>query len=1293
MPPTSRDPWSIWADTGGTFTDRIALDPDGATRTAKVLSSGAIRLTLRPDTPPRLRIDADAAPDAALLVGARLRLLDPTHPPATILRVDTASRTLECDPHPAIGSPATGEITTGEPAPVLAARLVTRTPFPDPLPRAGVRLATTRGTNALLQRTLEPVAFFVTRGFADLLRIGDQRRPDIFALAPRRPRPYHDAVVEVEERIDARGRTIRALDEDALRAHARDLVARGFHAAAVALMHAWTDPDHERRVCAILEDAGFTHVSRSSDLAPRIRIVPRAETAVVNAALSGCITDFLTRVSGAFREGGPEPLVMTSAGGLHRAERFHPKDSLLSGPAAGVVGAAAAGLRSGARHIIAFDMGGTSTDVARYDATADDPARPAGFEITDVHHVADARLISPALAIESVAAGGGSVCGFHGGELFVGPRSAGAEPGPACYADGGPLTITDVNLLLGRLDESRFQIPLDRAAAQRARDGVHRGLAEHHRRAGTAPPDPDAMLEGFLDIADERMADAIRRISTRRGFDPARAALVAFGGAGAQHACAIARRLGIARVIVPPGSSLLSAHGLGVASIERVAHRSVLRTLDDMRDRIEPLADELIAEATRALADDGVDSDDTHPTHRILELRFLGQDHTIPVELRDPASIGDDFRRASLHLFGHAPRDRPVEVESIRVTVAQRSRPAATVDLAEPADAVRPDARSSATRPARFAGAWHDTALVHRADLEDAIAGPALILERRTSTVVPPGWIARRDDADALVLDARRPDAPRRIAREGASIAIRNELIANRLAAIAEEMGALLQRTALSTNVKERLDFSCAILDGHARLAVSAPHLPVHLGALGLCVRTLLRHVGMRRGDVVITNHPAFGGSHLPDVTVVAPVFLDDADDRPLAYLATRAHHAEIGGTTPGSMPPFATRLDEEGVIIPPTHLARASGPDDGALRRILTGAAHPTRAIEDNLADVDAAVAALRRATDAIRALARADSPGALRGAFDALRERAALRTREALRRLDDRDTRIVEMLDDGSEIHLRARIDGDRLTVDFSGTAPASPTNLNAPLAVTRSAVMYVMRLMVREDLPLNEGLLEPVEVVVPACMLNPVFSTEPGAPNPAVAGGNVETSQRVVNALLRALDLGAASQGTMNNLLFGPTRAGARRFGYYETIAGGCGATPGLDGAHATHSHMTNTAITDPEILEHRYPVRLERFAVRAGSGGAGRHRGGDGAVRELTFLDTLTLSMLTQHRTRGPEGIRGAEPGAAGAQRIIRVDGTAHVLAPSDTADVEPGDRLIVETPGAGGCGPPQTGPNG
>ena len=767
------------------------------------------------------------------------------------------------------------------------------------------------------------------------------------------------------------------------------------------------------------------------------------------------------------------------------------------------------------------------------------------------------------------------------------------------------------------------------------------------------------------------------------------------------------------RIIVPAGSSLLSAYGLGVARIERHAERSVLRRLDDVRGSLETMFEALVDEATEAIGADGVAPDRVRVGDRMLQLRFLGQDHSVPVVFRDGASIDDAFLRAVEDLFGHAPRSKAIEVESIRVTVAESGEGDAPVRLTEDDGAGNGAGERSRSREARFTGRWRDTALVSRSALAGGrVEGPALILESRTTTVVEPGWIAREDEHGAIVLTpgaetdsesgsgsgagagAGAGAGGRRVARAGTPRAIRNELIANRLGSIAEEMGELLRRTALSTNVKERLDFSCAILDGRARLAVSAPHLPVHLGALGLCVRMLLERIEMRPGDIVVTNHPAFGGSHLPDVTVVAPVFADDGSGGPLAYLATRAHHAEIGGVTPGSMPPFATTLEEEGAIIPPTYLHREAGPDDRELRRLLTGGRFPTRALEDNLADIDAAVAAIRRGADSIRALARSDSAAGLRDAFDALRERAALRTRQALGRLGDRDVSIVETLDDGAEIRARVRAGGERLTIDFSGTSPASPTNLNAPLSVTRSAAMYVTRLMVREDLPLNEGLLEPVEIIAPTCMLNPEFSTDPGAPNPAVAGGNVETSQRVVNALLRALGLSASSQGTMNNLLFGSQESGERHFGYYETIAGGCGATPDADGADATHSHMTNTAITDPEILEHRYPVRLERFGVRRGSGGAGRRRGGDGAIRELTFLAPLTVSMLTQHRVRGPEGLDGGADGGVGAQRIERADGRVEPLGPSDASGVGPGDRLIVETPGAGGCGSPdQTGPKG
>ncbi len=1155
---------------------------------------------------------------------------------------------------------------------MLAARLVTGTPAGEPLPPLAMRLATTRGTNALLERRGAPTALFITAGFGDLLEIGTQQRPELFALRVEKRAPLYAEVVEVPERLAANGTTLRPLDADALAPAAERLLRSGVRVAAVALMHSFRDPAHEHAVRDLLLRAGFDAVSCSSDLAPFIRLLPRAETAVVDAYLGPVLHGYLRGVQGAL--GGGRLHVMTSAGGLARPEDFRPKDSLLSGPAGGVAGAALAGRRSGMGRVIAFDMGGTSTDVARW---------AGDFEYVWEHEVGGAHLVAPALAIESVAAGGGSVCAFDAQGLRVGPESAGASPGPACYGAGGPLTVTDVNLLLGRLDPARFGIPVDPAPAEAALEALRRELRE--RTGEDAGREP--LLAGFLEIADERMADAIRGISLRRGYDPAEHALVAFGGAGGQHACGVAARLGIRVVLVPPDAGLLSALGIGHAPLERFAERQVLRPLDEAGPGVAGWMEEMAAEASAAVAREGVPPGEVVVRRRIAGLRYAGQDSTLTVEWAPGLDLRDAFEERYAALYGHRPERRPVELESLRVVAS--TRPAAADPLPAPAACEpEPDGRARAW----LGGAWRDAPLFDRAGLRPGarIAGPALVVERHSATVVEAGWDAEVDGAGGLVMrqcESAKCESAKVEGREPSHSrtpeAVRLELFTHRFRALVGEMGEQLRRTALSVNVKERLDFSCALLDPDGELVVNAPHIPVHLGALGLCVRTVREAVAMEPGDVVVTNHPGFGGSHLPDVTVVTPVH-DDAG-RLLAYVASRAHHAEIGGSRPGSMPPGATTLAEEGVVIRPTHLVRRGEARWAEMRGLLSSGPHPSRATEDNLADLAAAVAANHRGAELLRALAAEHGADTVGRYMDGLQARAEARVREALARIPDGAYEAEERLDDGAPLRVRVEVAGDGARVDFAGTAGVHPGNLNATPAIVRSVVLYVLRLLVDEPLPLNEGLLRAVELVIPRGMLHPEWPEDP-ARGPAVVGGNTEVSQRLTDTLLKALRLAACSQGTMNNVLWG-----SARFGYYETVCGGTGAGPGWHGASATHSHMTNTRITDPEVVEHRFPVRVERFGVRRGSGGAGRWRGGDGAVRELAFLEPVSLSVLTQHRAEGPYGVDGGGPGAPGRQRVLRATGEVLELGSVDGCEVGPGDRLLLETPGGGGWGRPDTEP--
>lgn len=1198
-----------------------------------------------------------------LFIGYTLRRLSAENDEATrIARYEGADRiaTLESGFAPSLAPGQLIELSAGEEAPILAARLITRTPLDRPLPPLDMRLGTTRGTNALLERAGGPIAFFISEGFADQFAIGDQTRPDLFARYIIRPEPLPARIIEVRERIDATGKTIQPLDPASALEAARVCVGAGIHHAAIAFIHAWRNPEHEERFAALLREAGFAHVSSSSSLSRTIKFLPRLSAACINAYLAPVFERYLAGVNDATKNGRLH--LMTSAGGLVRADRFQPRDSLLSGPAGGVRGVATVATREKIARVIGFDMGGTSTDVCRYDG-----AMEYRYETI----VGDARLTAPSVAIETVAAGGGSICEFRDGRLRVGPRSAGASPGPACYGAGGPLTITDVNILLGRIDPDRFGVPLDVNAAERALDELQRDV---ERGTGQAP-EREVLLEGLLTLADEAMAGAIRQVSVRQGFDPAEHALVAFGGAAGQHACRVADHLAMQRIIFPRDASILSAVGLMHAPVERQAEKQILQPLEAVQANIDAWFESLADDAIAALHDDGVATDAVISTRRLLSLRLRGQDATIELagdELADPPS---SFRRRYEALYGHPPPNRAIELESMRLIASCEAPHEEEDDEASPEPNGEP---LIGTRRLWMAGHWHDAPVYERGSLRAGFFcdGPAAIVSAMTIVLIEPGWRVEQRASGTLI--ANRTTTPPVTVAAGRDALIRLELFANRFTAIAEEAGRLLERTAISTNVKERRDFSVALLDADGALLVNAPHIPVHLGALGTCVRAVREVIAMNPGDVIITNHPAFGGSHLPDVTIITPI--DSASGERLGYIASRAHHAEIGGVRPGSMPADARTLAEEGIVIPPRHLIRGGDSLFDDIEHLLRSGPHPSRAVEENLADLRAQVAANRHGAQLLTSLAQQAGVAEVRKQMHALRSRAARLAREAMNRLPDLDRTEIESLDDGTTIRIRVHSAGDTVAIDFTGTDPVHVGNLNATPAIVRSAVMYVLRVLIGEALPLNEGLLEAVTITNPRdSLLDPIFSDDPHEA-PAVVGGNVETSQRIVNALLRAFGVMADSQGTMNNVVFGNDR-----FGYYETIGGGSGAGPGFDGSSGVHSHMTNTRITDVEVLEHRYPVRLDRFAIRCGSGGVGAQRGGDGIIRAMTMLTPVSLSVLSQHRTAGPAGMQGGDAGTVGRQWIARANGTREELASLASAELDAGDHFTIETPGGGGWG--------
>ncbi len=1278
--------WRIFIDTGGTFTDALGLSPGGRTFRAKVLSSGVLRARVVEVIDGRtVRLDEAWHAQDDLPRGWRMvmRGRDPAGS-FEIAGYDSRSSTLRLAAPIKRQVPCGTmiEIESGEEAPIVAARLMTGTPGDRPLPPISMRLATTRGTNALLTGGVSPIALFITRGLGDLLEIGTQQRPaaDLFALDIHQPRALHRCVVEVDERLNADGTVLKPPDLEALEGAARRALDQGFECAAVSLLHGDINPAHERAVVSCLRRLGFRVVCASGEVAPFVKLLPRAQTTVIEAALSPVVSDYFQRVSASLPGGRLDSL--TSAGGLVPARAFRAKDSLLSGPAGGVVGAAAAAESAGEREIVAFDMGGTSTDVSRW----------AGrLEHVYEHTVADATLVAPAADVHTVAAGGGSVCDFDGAALVVGPASAGAEPGPACYGRDGPLTVTDAQLLSGRIWPSGIAVPLDVAGAERA-------LAALAARMGNGGvlQDRGRVLDGLLAVAAERIAGAIRTVSTRRGHDPHAASLLAFGGAGGQIACMVAERLGMARVIIPPDAGLLSARGLAAARFERIAERQVLSPLAEVGEQLDDLVAELrdraAGELSSTLAEIGEDPERIE--HRaIAAVRVRGQETPLELTFGRSSDLAPAFDREFQRVFGYRPegegRDAGRELVWLRVVVSG-GEPIGGFAPAGPEQ--RDASRIMGAQDLRSGGRSHRTEALHRDALHagETIRGPALIVESHCTTVVDEGWDLTVLHDGSLRLD-RVSDAARGAAGAGSGAgAIEEaevELFTARMESIAVSMGEALRRTSFSVNVKERLDYSCAVLDARGRLVACAPHVPVHLGSLGVCVREVVRRTTIAQGDAVVTNHPACGGSHLPDVTVIGGAF--DGDGRVIGYVAARAHHAEIGGIRPGSMPPNATRLGDEGVVIPPMHVVRSGVPDFAGLERVLSSGKHPTRALRANIEDIRAAIAACANGASEIEDLVAAHGAGRLGEMLEAIQRRSALAATGVARALGPIDLHLKDELDDGSPLCIRVVAAGDSLTLDFLGTAGVHPGNLNATPAIVNSCVLYVTRVLAGREqtnragrgLPLNEGLMRPVRLILPEGLLNPPFDPDLDPEvQPAVVGGNVETSQRLVNLLLRGLGVCAESQGTMNNLIFGDEERS-----YYETICGGAGAGPGFDGASAVHTHMTNTRITDPEVLERRYPVRLEKFAVRRGSGGAGKQCGGDGVERAIRFLAPMSLSLLTQRRVRGPRGGNGGGPGMPGEQWIERVDGRTERLKSLDSREVGSGDLVVVRTPGGGGWG--------
>ncbi len=1287
--------WQFWIDRGGTFTDIVARRPDGQLVVHKLLS----------DNPERY---ADA---------------------------------------PIQGMRDLMGLAADESIPAAAIE--------------AVKMGTTVATNALLERKGDRTLLLMTQGLGDALRIGYQNRPDIFARHIQLPEMLYEQVLEVKERISAQGDVLIPLDSDEearLIQQLQQAYDSGIRACAIVLMHGYRYPDHEQRLGALARQVGFTQVSISHQVSPLIKLISRGDTTVVDAYLSPILRRYVDRVAGQLRAreidkenpslSPPPPrlMFMQSNGGLTDAALFQGKDSILSGPAGGVVGAVQTSRQAGYDRIIGFDMGGTSTDVSHYRGE---------YERTFETEVAGVRLRAPMMAIHTVAAGGGSIVSFDGSRYRVGPESAGAYPGPAGYRHGGPLAVTDCNVMVGKLQPEFFppvfgpegNLPLDAAVVQAKFDA----LAQDIYAATGDTRRPEQVAAGFLAIAVEKMANAIKKISVQRGYDIADYVLCSFGGAGGQHACLIADALGMTEVFLHPYAGVLSAYGMGLADVRSLNEQSVERPLDDdSLPQIQQILDALTEKGQNHLCQQGFalpsSPATTSPSHQPpdrpdspqgvqvqsrLLLKYEGSDSTLAVEFGSVQAMRSQFTTLHIQRYGFAQDTKRLIVDTAAVEVIGRTHSPDEADL--PARRTTPLVPKT-TVSMYTAEDWHDTPVYHRDDLYpgDQIPGPALIIEPTGTNVVEPGWAATLTAKGHLTLKAegkrqtadgeRQTATPKHLTQPSthppihsptpplppaAPLLLRSrfanraghsptppdpvllEIFNNLFRAVAEEMGITLQNTSYSVNIKERLDFSCALFDHQGQLVANAPHIPVHLGSMGESVQSLIRAKGQRLkpGDVYLQNNPYNGGTHLPDITVITPVFLTQEAAagitasppnlaQPHFYVASRGHHADIGGITPGSMPPTSTTIAEEGVLLDNVQLVDQGRFLDRELLDRLTAAPYPVRNPSQNIADLLAQIAANEKGVQELHKLVSHYGLEQVQTYMQHVQDNAEACVRRVIDRLQN--GQFTYPMDDGSQITVQVTVDRQRRSahIDFTGTSPQRPNNFNAPAAVGKAAVLYVFRTLVDDDIPLNAGCLKPLQITLPTgSMLNP---EDPAA----VVAGNVETSQVITDALYGALEVMAGSQGTMNNVTFGN-----ERHQYYETICGGSGAGPDFPGTDAVHTHMTNSRLTDPEVLEWRFPVLLKQFSIRQGSGGAGQYPGGNGIVRILEFQEPMTAAILSNHRRVPPFGLKGGHPGQVGENTILRANGQIETLPGQATVAVSSGDRMCIATPGGGGFGAP------
>ncbi|MBW4659560.1 MAG: hydantoinase B/oxoprolinase family protein [Drouetiella hepatica Uher 2000/2452] len=1207
---TASDRWQFWIDRGGTFTDIVAQRPDGKLVIHKLLSENPDRY-------------ADAP-----LQGIRDLL-----------------------------------------------GVAADTPIPSEQISV-VKMGTTVATNALLERKGDRTVLVITQGLRDALRIGYQNRPNIFARQIVLPEMLYEHVIEAEERYSAQGEELQALAAAPLLKALQAAYQAGIRSCAIVLLHGYRYTSHEKEVMAIAQQVGFTQISVSHQVSPLMKLISRGDTTVVDAYLSPILRRYVDRIAAELQGGGersPKLMFMQSNGGLTDAQLFQGKDSILSGPAGGIVGAVQTSLRAGFDHIIGFDMGGTSTDVSHFNGA---------YERTFETEVAGVRIRAPMMAIHTVAAGGGSLLSFDGARYRVGPESAGAHPGPACYRKGGRLAVTDCNVMVGKLQPEFFpqvfgaegNLPLDAEVVRQKFAELAIAISQTIQE----PRSPEQVAEGFLAIAIDKMANAIKKISVQRGYDVTEYTLCCFGGAGGQHACLIAEALGMKQIFLHAYAGVLSAYGIGLADLSTIRERAIESQLSQsLLPQLQEVLAELTAAGVTEIRQQGETQIETLPK---AHLRYEGTDSALIVDFGDLAAMEAQFEQIYRQRYGFAMEGKALIVEAVSVEVIGKTAVPEEPDIS--ADRPQPLA-PVATVPMYSKGQWHETAVFLREDLRlgDRISSPALIIEPTGTNVIEPGWEAELVEKGLVLRQIQKPGvgSQKEILEVHKADPVLLEIFNNLFRAIAEEMGVTLQNTSASVNIKERLDFSCALFNQQGELIANAPHIPVHLGSMSESVASLIASKsasksassGLKPGDVYMLNNPYSGGTHLPDITVITPVFL--AADTPLFYVASRGHHADIGGITPGSMPPYSTTIAQEGILIDHFQLVDRGHFCETALVELLSSGEYPVRNLTQNLADLQAQIAANARGAQELRHMVDHYGLATVQAYMQHVQDNAEESVRRVIRVLEDGS--FTYGMDDGSQIQVAIAINSQNRSarIDFTGTSPQQPNNFNAPLAICKAVVLYVFRTLVEDDIPLNAGCLKPLEIIVPeGCMLNPQYPA-------AVVAGNVETSQAIANALYGALGVLAAGQGTMNNFTFGNAQ-----YQYYETICGGSGAGETFNGTDAIQTHMTNSRLTDPEILEWRFPVLLESFAIRPHSGGKGLYSGGNGVIRRIRFRQPMTATILSGHRLVPPFGLQGGEPGAVGRNYLER-NGAIEPLGGKAEVQMQAGDVFGIETPGGGGFG--------